>query len=84
MKFCERIPVKTKAVSLSGGAVAVDAEGLEVTVYAKDTDVYLKTAAAVSDAEAFVIPQGSLLTLDGGFVLSAASGEARLLYCRLL
>ena len=84
MNGCERIPVKTKVLALTGAGTEVDCEGLEVTVYADGGDVCLKTVKSVSDSDAFVIANGSCLTLGGRFVLSGTSGKARLLFCRLL
>lgn len=81
----ERIPVKTKGLAVSSTPVTVDAEGLEVTVYASDADVLLKADAGTTDANAYILKNGGSITLSGRFVLKAASAaNVRLLYCKLL
>lgn len=81
----ERIPVKTKGLTLSASSpVTVDAEGLEVTVCASDADVFLKADAGTSDADAYILKSGSSITLSGRFVLKGTSANVRLLYCKLL
>ena len=60
MNYCERIPVKTKKINLSGENVKIDCEGLEVTVYAESGDVYLKSTQVTPDEEAFIIKSGSI------------------------
>lgn len=80
----ERIPEKTAALVLSGTDKRVSADGYEVTVYAENADIYVKTHESVSIEEAFIVKQGSTLRVSGDIVLYAADAKARLLYCRLL
>ncbi len=84
MNYCEKIPVKTRRIVLSGVPERVDCEGLEVTVLAKGSDVYLKADETVSNENAFIIENGKTVTLCGSFVLSGTSAEARLLYCKVI
>lgn len=84
MNYCEKIPVKTRRIALSGNSERVDCEGLEVTVLAKGSDVYLKADESVNDENAFIIENGNTVTLCGSFVLSGVSAEARLLYCKVI
>lgn len=84
MNYCERIPVKTKKITLSGENVKIDCEGLEVTVYAESGDIYLKSTQVTPDEEAFIIKSGSAITLCGSFILSSAQAVARLLYCKVI
>ena len=82
--YNERIPVKTGSLSLSGEAVGVEAEGLEVTVYAKSADVLIKTDKNVSDDDAFILASGTCVTLGGHFFLKAEEPDVRLLYWKRL
>ena len=82
--YNERILVKTASVALSDEPAKVDAEGLEVTVRAGDSDVLLLANANDSDNDAFPITAGTSVTLRGTFYLKAQEGSARLLYCKLL
>lgn len=80
----ERIPEKTSALTLSGEHARVSADGCEVTLYAENADVYVKTHEAVSNDSAFVLKQGESLRVSGDVVLYADDARVRLLYCRLL
>ena len=82
--YYERIPVKTAAVTLAGKAVKVDTSGLEATVFAKKSDVFIKANESVSDAQAFVLAAGSSVSLGGTFFLKAEEADVRLLFCKLL
>ncbi len=80
----ERIPEKTEALTLTGKDVRVAAQGLEVTLYAENADVYIKMHPSVPNAQAFIIKQGDRLCLSGDFVASGTGATLRLLYCRVL
>ncbi len=84
MNYCERIPVKTKKITLSGEDVKIDCEGLEVSVYADGADVYLKSSAETADEDAYLIKSGNSITLCGSFVVSGTNAKARLLYCKVI
>lgn len=84
MNYCERIPVKTRKVSLSGTAEKIDCEGLEVTVFADGGDIYVKANSETPDDNAYILKSGTSITLCGQFVLSANNVSARLLYCKVI
>lgn len=84
MNYCERIPVKTQALKLSGTNVRVDCEGLEVSVLANGADVFLKAHESVSDENAYVIKSGESVTLCGSFVLNSSSADVRMLFCKVI
>lgn len=84
MNYCEKIPSKTSALVLSGKPVKVDCLGLEATVYAKDSDIYIKCFAETSNDDAFILGAGSCINLCGSFWLDAQNAEARILFCRVL
>ena len=84
MNYCERIPVKTKKITLSGEDVKIDCEGLEVSVYADGPDIYLKSTVDTSTEDAYIIKSGNSITLCGSFVLNATQANARLLYCKVI
>ena len=72
------------AVTLAGKAVKVDTAGLEATVFAKKSDVFIKANESVPDAQAFVLAAGSSVSLGGTFFLKAEEADVRLLFCKLL
>ncbi len=82
--YNERIPMKTAAITLSGSSVLVDAEGLEVTLFADGGDVLIKKHTTDADSDAFKLPDGSRITLGGDFVIGGTGATARLLYCKTL
>ena len=84
MNYCERIPVKTKKIALSGENVIIDCEGLEVSVYADGGDIYLKSNAQTADEDAYLIKSADSITLCGSFVLNGTNAKARLLYCKVI
>ena len=84
MNYCERIPVKTRKVTLSGTAEKIECEGLEVTVFAESGDVYIKANAETPDSESYILKTGTSITLCGAFVLNASTSSARLLYCKVI
>ena len=83
--YCyEIIPEKTRCIYLSGTAEALDCEGLSVTLFADGGDIELKVHAFDSDDDAFIVKDGTSITLCGKFIINASSARARLLYCRRL
>lgn len=84
MNYCEKIPVKTETVNISGRDVRIDTEGLEANLYVTGGDAYIKANSAVKNEDAFVIKNGAYFTLNGAFYIGGENAVVRILYCRII